>query len=686
MKRFIFVFTLLISLFTFSHSQIQLDLLDPGVRDVLMNGLDGELAKEHVIQISKFHRVQGSQGYRDAANYVLAKLRSYGFSEKDAYIETFKSDGNVRYQTWQSPSGWSIASAELSMTEPEQVKIISYPEIPMGLMTYSNPGDLTAEVVWVGAGTSDEDYAGKNIKGKFVLATGSGDDVHRLAVIKYGAKAIVSYMDDTRGKENRDMVRYTGIWPRTEELKKVTFGFNISNKEGEKIKSLLDRGTKVVLHGVVKGAGLTPGFMDVVVANIRSKVKPDQQLLLSAHLDHPAECANDNASGSAAILDIARTLKYLIDSNKISQPGRSIRFVWVPEWYGTMAYIDAHPDLAGPAEGGNFLANINLDMVGENLEMLHSKMYIVRTPRSVPSCLNEIIANMASMVDKTDIRTKNGSRSQFNYRVVGYRGGSDHMMFLDRKIPSVMITHSDYTHHTTYDTPDKVDPVELERSELIAVSTMWYLANLNREQGLDLMELLKENAYQRFGEMARVTRSYINASTIKTLPTRWGEAESMLNHTFMDEIEIAKSVLHFNGDQEIVNLVDQIQGHYAKRFEHIFAFIRSNVEQKGYSSAYPEPLNDQPDERIPTRLTRGPLDFRLPESKLPPGQSSWYNTKNFPLDEDQRFELVNFIDGSRKMWEIRNLYIAEYPSIPDSVVSRYFDDLAKIGVLKWKSE
>ncbi len=114
--------------------------------------LSGELAKEHVIQITRYHRIQGSRQYRDAAQYVVGQLRKYGFSEQDAYIESFNRTGGLSSQTWQSPSGWDISSAELRMVAPYDERIVGYPEIAMSVMTYSNPGDVTAEVVWVGSG------------------------------------------------------------------------------------------------------------------------------------------------------------------------------------------------------------------------------------------------------------------------------------------------------------------------------------------------------------------------------------------------------------------------------------------------------------------------------------------------------------------------------------------------------
>ncbi|MBI1805580.1 MAG: hypothetical protein HYR76_00850, partial [Ignavibacteria bacterium] len=89
------------------------------------------------------------------------------------------------------------------------------------------------------------------------------------------------------------------------------------------------------------------------------------------------------------------------------------------------------------------------------------------------------------------------------------------------------------------------------------------------------------------------------------------------------------------------------------------------------------------DLRIPLRLTRGPLDFRLPESKLDSVSASWYHSKEFTLDGDMRFELVNFIDGKQTVSEIRNALSAEFHPVELNVVKRYIDDLAKVGVIKF---
>src|SRR3990170_7374063 len=67
-------------------------LLDEATADLLHEVLSGEMAKDHVLRLIQHHRIQGSRDYRDSANYVLEQLRGYGFSDKQAFIESYASD------------------------------------------------------------------------------------------------------------------------------------------------------------------------------------------------------------------------------------------------------------------------------------------------------------------------------------------------------------------------------------------------------------------------------------------------------------------------------------------------------------------------------------------------------------------------------------------------------------------
>lgn len=661
-------------------------LLDSELWDLFHEELSGELAKEYVIGISRYHRIQGSRGYRDAAQYVLEQLATFGFAEPDALVESYPSDGRVKYQGWQSPSGWDIDWAELRMVEPYEERIAGYPEIAMSLITYSNPGSARGELVWVGSGTSAADYEGKDVRGKIVLATGYGGDVHRQAVLEHGALAVVCYLDDDRAKEYPDIHAYTGMWPRTEELERVTFGFNISNRQGERLRDLLLSGERVILDARVEGIGLEPFFMDIVVARIPGTEKPEEHLVFSAHLDHPKESANDNASGSAALLDIARALRRLIDSGRLPAPKRSLLFLWVPEHYGTMAYIDAHPEMAGPALGGKYLANLNLDMVGENLERLHSKMIITGNPDSLPTVFDAVLAEIAAGVDRTDIRTARGSLSEFNYRNTPYSGGSDHTMFIDRKIPAAMLNHSpDYTHHTTDDTIDMVDPVELERSELLATAAFWYLANLDEAQALDLANLAYANSSRRLGEAARRAHSQVASADVQSLPLAWAEAQNVIDASAAHEKAALGSVLDFNDADAVSEQVHLMKSFLGEQRDLLSRALKSAVVARGLPADQEMPsLYVDADARVPTRTTRGPLARGIPESALSAERAAWYQSQGRALSGGVRFEIVNFIDGERTVTDIRNLVSASFAAIDTALVARYIEDLVTAGAAAWR--
>jgi hypothetical protein len=420
-----------------------------------------------------------------------------------------------------------------------------------------------------------------------------------------------------------------------------------------------------------------------VVVHIRGTERPDEELVFSAHLDHPKESANDNASGSGAILDIARTLKELTNNGRLSRPKRSFRFVWVPEWNGTMPYIDAHPEIVGPSLGGKFLANMNMDMVGENLELLHSKLILTRTPDSNPSAVNDVVENMAQMVDRLDIRTPRGSLSEFNYRVTEYSGGSDHMMFIDRKIPGVMFSHTDYTHHTSEDTPDKVDPVELERCEIIAAGTMWYLANLDESQGVDLVHLTAANSAKRLADDARRAQHILAMASKDALSTSWAEALNIVEHRAQGESETLESIETFTSSGRVAKELTSAKDEIRRQKIHCVDALHSSAVQRGAKVDKPS-LEMKLDARIAIRLTRGPLDFGLPASKLKGKDSLYYSSSEFTLNGDERFELVNFIDGGRTVSDIHDALSAEFTPIQTGIVAHYLEDLVRVGVVKWK--
>jgi len=181
----------------------------------LKDHVSGEMAYRYTDFISRFDRVQASQGFHDAAVWIKGELEKMGY--KDIALEGWPSDGTKRYYTYRSVIGWKAKSAELWMTSPERERLYSFEEIPLTLVKHSGSGHIESELADVGSGMGDAAYRGKDVKGKIVLATGPSSEVMREAALQRGAVGVLTYFAaDTRpGYPN--MIRYTALWPSWEE-------------------------------------------------------------------------------------------------------------------------------------------------------------------------------------------------------------------------------------------------------------------------------------------------------------------------------------------------------------------------------------------------------------------------------------------------------------------------------------
>jgi len=357
----------------------------------LKDQVSGEMAYHYTDFISRFDRVQASEGFHDAAVWIKGQLEKMGY--KDIALEGWPSDGTKRYYTYRSVIGWKAKSAELWMMSPERERLCWFEETPLTLVKHSGSAHSESELVDVGSGMGEAAYRGKDVKGKIVLATGPSSEVMREAALQRGAVGVLTYFAaDTRpGYPN--MIRYTALWPSWEERDKLGFAFNISKNQGARLKRMLEEGKRVVLKADVETEFYKTN-LEVLTAAFPGASEPDKEIMIIGHLCHPTPSANDNASGSGGMLEMARALKVLVDKGLLDAPKRTIRFVWVPEFNGTIPYIQAHLDRTR-----NTLAVINCDMIGEDFHKTSGMFGIFNTPDSMPSFLNDVMANFAGLVE-----------------------------------------------------------------------------------------------------------------------------------------------------------------------------------------------------------------------------------------------------------------------------------------------
>jgi len=648
-------------------------IINEALLELIANEVSGSRAKEHVERIASNHRVQATKGYMDAANYVKEELETIGI--KNIKMHKYKSDGKTRYNTYTSPLSWEIKSGTLKMIKPSELILADYSKIPTSLSTLSNGGKWTGELVNVGRGTAKEDFEEINVKDKMVLAYGYAGKVHREAVIKRGAKGVLIRPKDDDRPFLRNAVRYNGLWPTWDERKKAGFGFQISRVMSEKLLEILRSGEIIVLQADVD-AKLIAGKLGVVSALIPGSVKNSGQFVLIAHLDHYKPGANDNASGSAALIEIARALHDLIESGRVERPTRSIRFLWVPEHFGTMAYLSKNiKELNGA------FAGINLDMVGEDSELTNSKLDVIRTPASAPTYLNDLIKEILKAVDNKGITDSNGSNNIFNYVIKPYTQGSDHDMLNDPiiGIPTVAIGFwADPFHHTNEDAPDKVDPTSLKRCMAIGAYTALWLTSLGEKEADNLALLTFARSRERIIDIG-LSGSYLSKQNMDET-----YQQHMLDKIDLQteiDIKALKSIQLLNkGENAIGEMYSVALEELGKSEKNLM------LGRLGIASITPRfPMSDS-SARIPKRRFIGPISDSYADSWFSNqlGEDyNWYSENGGKVFDLIRYEIVNFMDETRTVFQIHKIVSALYGPFEINITERIIEDLVKLNLVEW---
>lgn len=677
----IFVVCLLVILFA-GFMQAEESLAPKKLIQALRQEVSGERAFNYMVQISHYDRIQACEGWHDAAEMIKTELERIGYA--DVEIEGWPSNGSRYYYTYRTPIGWRAKNAELWMVSPENERLCSYEEIPLTLVKHSNSADVEAELIDVGTGVGKKDYEGKDVKGKIVLATAYTGTVMREAVLKRGALGVVTWYPPETRPGYPNMIRYTAIWPTWEEKDKIGFGFNVSKLQGWNLKKALDDGKKIVLKAKVD-AEYYDGKVEVLSAALPGSVEPEKEVLIIGHLCHPTPSANDNASGSGGMLEMARALKEMVDNKKIEPPKRTIRFLWVPEFAGTVPYIKAHLERMK-----NTLSVINCDMIGEDLHLTGGTFNITCTPDSVPSYLNDVVVNFTQLADRLNLRSINGSNHPFAYRVLPFSGGSDHYIFNDGalKVPSVMFGHGDTFHHTSLDTPDKVDSSELRRVCFVALGASYYLASASEEEAKDMARLIARNGLSRLAEDYYDSLLILEkAQDPEKVHMSYTQVLNVIQHSSQRELDSVLSTFVFADDaafkREIRNFLGNIKNMRASFMSDAQASYARLCQGIGVKTKKVSLLEDQKkwDKIIPVRNEDFicPLETDYVVAKLGEEAFSGVDFSGYAA-----YEALNFVDGKRSVWEITNAVSAEYGPIDQQAVYAFFKVLEKAGLLSFK--
>ncbi len=376
-------------------------LVPASIREPILNEVSGEQARSTCSSWppTAIARPQEYQDQYFETTYIRDMAKQYGLS--DVQVDFFPTR-----DTWDAEEG------DLWLVQPTKEKIASITMVPTALAQGSKSADVEAEVVYVGLGR-EADYAGKDVKGKIVLRSGSFRDSFSGALQRGAVGALGTGspgIDGDAAGATLDQIGWASVSPGAD---RDGFGWALSLRQFLDLRNMLERGQKVVMRAHIR-TRTYPGKMNVVSAAIPGTDPNAGELILVAHAFETIATpgANDNCTGVATILEVGRTLARLIRDGTLPKPVRTIRFLWVPEISGSTAFMFKHPELQD-----KLLVALNFDMTGANPKTTDSYLRMKMTPDSRPSYLNDLIASLLQFVDQTNVRSQQGQNAQFNYRL-----------------------------------------------------------------------------------------------------------------------------------------------------------------------------------------------------------------------------------------------------------------------------
>ena len=455
-------------------------------------------------------RDTGEPGQKLAVEYLKAEYVELG-------IPAAQSDGNYFQNVPLVISKLPKGSVSINGKEYQNGE---------GLLTFTAAAGSYDNIVYVNYGIEEEnysDYAGVDVKGKIVLMKAgepmNADGTYKLSgsneasvwsnmsesigkrMELASSKGAIGVMYFDEGNYGRFKNRFnfmqskdSGSMGLKDEVQNDFYSFFIdalvANAILPNIKSentSKNVSTKLVLN-------IESDSKDVesenVVAVIKGSEKPDEYVIISAHLDHVGvntegeifNGADDDGSGTVGLLEIAEAFKKAADEG--NGPKRSVVFLHVTGeekgLLGSKYYADHDPIF--PLS--QTVADLNIDMIGRidpNRTGNRNYIYLIGSDKLSTELheLSEEVNKKYMNIELDYTFNDENDPNRFYYR-------SDHYNFAKNNIPIIFYfngTHADY--HQPGDTPDKINYDLLENRTRLVFLTAWEIANRDARLKVD---------------------------------------------------------------------------------------------------------------------------------------------------------------------------------------------------------
>ena len=520
--------------------------------------------------------------------------------------------------------------------------------------------------------------------------------VDNLAVLA-GAVGVISYYSP---RPLKDPVQIPNASIRGGD--NATFCINLPPRDGYALRDRLLRGEKITVKADIETT-TEETEIEVPTCIIKGTDPNAGEVILSAHLfeGYVKLGANDNTSGSAALIEVARTLNDLINDGLLPRPERTIRFIWVPEFQGSMPWATKHKDILA-----NTLCNFNLDMVGLWLSKSESVYCMHRTTMGNPHYINDVAESyyhymgatnrgfVATGVGRPDatkpVYSMTGSRDPFYYSINAHYGSSDHEVFNDWgvQVPGIiMITWPDNYYHTSGDRPEICDPTQLHRAIVIAAASAYTIAGADEDMAVKIASEVASNAEKRMSLKMRYDLAQLNGASAEEFNALYKAAvfnqDALLSNetaTLATVMELAPSSVLL--DDYVKALQAGLKAIRAANGKNIDAAMKAKAATSGYA---PVKVELSAEEKAASKI--------YPHSTSKVKEYGYGVLRSIPSDLTAKYgvrltysaEVAKLAsDGKNSVLDIKKMLDAQFPD-SDSLdsVMKYIELLKEAGLLEY---
>jgi hypothetical protein len=674
----------------------------------LTNEISGDIAFDSLRSLVLYHAPEGeSQGFQDEARWVMDRARGYGLEDVH-FIELPSWNASAEHPA----QSWTLKGGELWLISPDTIKLGDVRETPTSVADYSPTSDLTADLVDVGEGTEEADYAGKDVTGKILLAFGPLNRVEALGCRKHGAVGIVSY-HSTRvdpWTDHPDQV----AWLQLSRSNDKTPAFVVSPRAGLELAHWMSGRAPTHIfapsaphfppnsvfrvHLTVQADVTSPGRQGMVEGFIRGTADHDHAIVLTAHFQEEKTSANDDRSGCANLLEIGRALEAMIKDGRLPRPKRDIRFWWTNEIEAELEYFAENP---GDRE--KTVADLNQDMVGARQSIGGRVQHVSLTPYSRASFVNDVVASIVEGIVKGNngylpawqannpvpysrpIFAHLGSREPYHAEVVPYFDDTDHLVF---NIGAIGVPGVDFTDwpdeyiHSSDDDLWQIDRTQLQRNALAVAASALYIANLGEPEAPALAGIVAGQARVRLSRDLGTGVALLSQAPPERRDAAYADALNLLDQAEAREEQALHSVEPYAGT-DIRNLLRSLvedmkltEVNHRQRLEEWYRTLAGHR----FPTPAPTDLEKTTGAQVPKNVE--PLGDYLRHSAQLNGPET--------LHPVMQFEALNYVDGRRSVLDIYNAVRAEslsagewyYGKVTLSDVAALFEAAQKAGAVQ----